>query len=246
MRTGGTAAATGIAVAVFAGAGVSVLTTAPATAPRVLSRHRAAATGRWRSQSLKPPTYSRTWPSPSNAMTLVATLSTNSRSWLTNNKVPLNSAIRSSSSSSVSTSRSLVGSSMTSKLAGCANNRASNRRFRSPPDNMETGEFKRSGGKRKSCSQPETWRRCPLMMTLSPPPVTFSMTVAAGSNCARCWSKYATSSFVPCRTLPDCGSNWPSSKRSSVVLPAPFGPSKARRSPRMTRKFNPRTNGTSP
>lgn len=39
--------------------------------------------GRWRSQSVYPPTYSRTCPSPSSASVVVTRLSRNSRSWLT-------------------------------------------------------------------------------------------------------------------------------------------------------------------
>jgi len=55
----------------------------------------------------------------------------------------------SSSSSRVSTSRSLVGSSSTSRLAGLLNNLASNRRARSPPDNALTGVRARCGLNRK-------------------------------------------------------------------------------------------------
>ena len=47
-------------------------------------------------------------------------------------------------------SRSLVGSSRTSTLAGRVNSRASSRRLRSPPDRALTGDRARSGGKRKS------------------------------------------------------------------------------------------------
>jgi hypothetical protein len=47
-------------------------------------------------------------------------------------------------------SRSLVGSSSTSTLAGRANRRASSRRLRSPPDSDLTGERARCGANRKS------------------------------------------------------------------------------------------------
>ena len=47
-------------------------------------------------------------------------------------------------------SRSLVGSSKTSTLAGRANSRASSKRLRSPPDSVRTGELARAGEKRKS------------------------------------------------------------------------------------------------
>lgn len=88
--------------------------------------------------------------SPSATITWVTTLSRKARSWLTRKTVPSYSCSSSSSNSSVSMSRSLVGSSSTSTLAGLANNRASSRRLRSPPDSDFTGERARSGEKRKS------------------------------------------------------------------------------------------------
>ena len=48
----------------------------------------AFACGRCRSQSVYPPTSSRQWPSPSDAMVCVTTLSRNARSWLTSSSVP--------------------------------------------------------------------------------------------------------------------------------------------------------------
>ena len=47
-------------------------------------------------------------------------------------------------------SRSLVGSSSTSTLAGSASRRASRTRLRSPPESVRTGELARSGENRKS------------------------------------------------------------------------------------------------
>ena len=47
-------------------------------------------------------------------------------------------------------SKSLVGSSSTSTLAGRANKRASSKRLRSPPERVRTGELARAGEKRKS------------------------------------------------------------------------------------------------
>src|SRR5258705_494528 len=67
-------------------------------------------------------------------MVWVTTLSRNSRSWLTRKSVPGYSCSSDSSSSSVSMSRSLVGSSSTSTLAGRQKRRASSRRFGPPQD----------------------------------------------------------------------------------------------------------------
>src|SRR3546814_111811 len=80
-------------------------------------------------------------PSPPSCITRVevTTLSRKSRSWLTSSRVPGWSASSSSSSSSVSMSRSLVGSSITSRLDGCANSLASSSRLRSPPDSRVIG-----------------------------------------------------------------------------------------------------------
>jgi len=44
----------------------------------------------------------------------------------------------------------LVGSSITKRLLGRANKRASNKRLRSPPESMLTGARSRSGGNKKS------------------------------------------------------------------------------------------------
>ena len=83
-------------------------------------------------------------------MVLVTTLSRKRLSWLTKNTVPAYCCNSSSSSSSVSMSRSLVGSSSTNTLAGSAKSRASSTRLRSPPESVRTGEFARSGENRKS------------------------------------------------------------------------------------------------
>ena len=65
---------------------------------------------------------------------LVTALFRKSRSWLTRSSVPVYARSRSSSRSSVSESRSLVGSSITSTLQGRAKSFASSRRLRSPPE----------------------------------------------------------------------------------------------------------------
>ena len=47
-------------------------------------------------------------------------------------------------------SRSFVGSSSTSTLAGRAKRRANNKRLRSPPESVRTGELARAGENKKS------------------------------------------------------------------------------------------------
>ena len=59
-----------------------------------------------------------------------------------------------------------------------------------------------------------------------------SSSVASRSKLLRIWSKYATSSLVPCLILPLSACNSPKISFNSVVLPAPFGPSKPILSPR--------------
>ena len=71
------------------------------------------------------------------------------------------------------------------------------------------------------------------MSTKSAPSATLSNTLRSGSSCSRSWSKYATSSPVPSRIVPESGASSPSSRRSSVVLPEPLGPMSPTRSPRM-------------
>jgi len=71
------------------------------------------------------------------------------RSWLTTMSVPWYSSSRSSSTSSVSTSRSLVGSSRIRKLLGFVKSRARITRLRSPPDSDFTGVMARFALKRK-------------------------------------------------------------------------------------------------
>jgi hypothetical protein len=83
-------------------------------------------------------------------MTEVAMRSRKSRSWLMSRIVPVYSLSISSRTSSVSRSRSFVGSSRTRRLEGFASARASMMRPRSPPDRTRTGVRACSGENRKS------------------------------------------------------------------------------------------------
>ncbi len=174
-------------------------------------------------------------PFPSKAMTWVTVFSKNSRSWLTKNSVPLQSCNKLSSSSSVSISKSFVGSSKTKTLVGRANNRANNKRLRSPPERDLTGERERCGGNKKSSRQLMTCLRSVPISTKSEPGLMVSASVASSSNCSRIWSKQAMFKFVPRSILPLSGSTSPKINLSNVLLPMPFGPNKPIRSPRKIR-----------
>ena len=76
--------------------------------------------------------------SPSNASTCVATRSRNQRSWEMTTAQPANASSASSSARSVSTSRSLVGSSSSSTLPPERRSLARCRRLRSPPESLPT------------------------------------------------------------------------------------------------------------
>src|SRR5688572_27720152 len=74
----------------------------------------------------------------------------------------------------------------------------------------------------------------PGSSTHSEPGLMVSATVLSGSSTSRIWSKYATWTLVPRRTLPASGASVPRISLMSVVLPAPLGPTRPRRSPRET------------
>ena len=65
--------------------------------------------------------------------------------------------------------------------------------------------------------------------------VSASFSVVAGSRLARRWSSEAISRLAPSRTVPPSGAAAPVRMSSSVVLPAPFGPTMPSRSPRAMR-----------
>ena len=77
--------------------------------------------------------------SPSKARMCVATRSRNQRSWVITTAQPAKSSSASSSARSVSTSRSLVGSSSSSTLPPLRSSFARCTRFRSPPERSPTG-----------------------------------------------------------------------------------------------------------
>jgi hypothetical protein len=66
-----------------------------------------------------------------------------------------------------------------------------------------------------------------------------SATLRSGSSASRACAKYATASPSARNTLPALGGSSPSSTRSSVDLPQPFGPSNASRVPGPTVRSTP-------
>ena len=100
----------------------------------------AAPSSLWRhaSYSVKLPSNQRTWLSPSKARTWVAMRSRNQRSWLMTTAQPGKLSSASSRARSVSTSRSLVGSSSSSTLPPVFSTLARWTRLRSPPERSPT------------------------------------------------------------------------------------------------------------
>ena len=134
-------------------------------------------------------------------------------------------------------SRSLVGSSSTSTLAGRLNRRASSKRLRSPPEQRFD---RRAGALRREQKIAEIADDVLLL------PADFDKIRAwadgvgqrrlSSFSCSRNWSKYATEILVPRLTCPLSGCSSPRMSLSSVVLPAPFGPSRPILSPRRMRQ----------
>ena len=70
--------------------------------------------------------------------------------------------------------------------------------------------------------------------------VSASRTVAPGMAAPRSWARYPSWTLWPERREPSSGGSSPAIVRSSVVLPAPFGPTMPIRSPRWATRTGPR------
>src|SRR5262249_38534956 len=162
--------------------------------------------------------------SPSQARMWVATRSRNIRSWEMTTAQPGNSSSAFSSDDSVSTSRSLVGSSSSSRLPPIFRVSARLSRFRSPPDSTPVG-FCWSGPLNPNAA---TYARDGIStlptMRWSSPSETTSQTVLFGSSPERPWSTYDNFTVSPIFTVPLSGCSNPTIVLKSVVLPTPFGP----------------------
>ena len=100
---------------------------------------------------------------------------------------------------------------------------------------------RRSDRRRASCA-----RRCARApapsssKTWSLPSATSSSTVLSSRSAARAWSRYAKRVLMPTTTSPSSGASSPRSVRTSVVLPAPLGPTMPMRSPGFIISVSPR------
>ena len=132
---------------------------------------------------------------------------------------------------SVSTSRSFVGSSRTSRLGPPISSLSSSRRRSSPPERSPIRVMAFSPLKPKSSS------RVPAETVLPPISIsrrsrsTLGSTRSSGFPATIVCGRVAATTVVPITIVPASGSRWPVSSRTSVVLPAPFGPRRPTRSP---------------
>mmetsp|Transcript_10839 Transcript_10839/g.29510 ORF Transcript_10839/g.29510 Transcript_10839/m.29510 type:complete len:201 (-) Transcript_10839:949-1551(-) len=165
---------------------------------------------------------------------MLHTPSSRERSWLTTMTVPAKLFSSCSSESTVTASRSLVGSSRSSTLGRCDSTRSSWSLRRSPPDSMSTSVCHRARSKLTEAS-----RRAAAASRVSPGFAVASLRYAASSaisetNCmTRCLGSGKTGGSCvrkPMRTAspktssPPASSWSPDSVRKKVDLPAPFGP----------------------
>mmetsp|Transcript_29408 Transcript_29408/g.75018 ORF Transcript_29408/g.75018 Transcript_29408/m.75018 type:complete len:214 (-) Transcript_29408:1421-2062(-) len=154
----------------------------------------------------------------------VATRSRNQRSCEMMREVPAKFSIASSRQRSVATSRSLVGSSSSSRLPLCLSVLARCSRLRSPPDSCPTffcwsrplklyqEQYARVGTER------------PDRSTSSLPSLISSYTERSGLSAARLWSTYMGTTVSPSSRVPLSGVSCPMIMRNSVDLPAPLPP----------------------
>ena len=154
----------------------------------------------------------------------VAMRSRNHRSCEMTITLPAKPSNASSSARSVSTSRSLDGSSSSRTFAPDISVLARCSLPRSPPDNWPTIfcwspplKLKRPRYAREGIvNLPTVIRSCP--------PAISSNTVLSADSSSRDWSTYASCTVLPSFTSPESGFSLPVIMRNSVDLPAPFGP----------------------
>ena len=142
--------------------------------------------------------------------------------------MPGNASSAASRASRLSRSRWFVGSSSTRKFAPDATVTASASRRRSPPESTATG-FSTSSQpeKRNRPSSDIASGRARFVIVC-----THWSTEPRVSSSASCCEKYAGITPWPSWIFPFAASRRPSSVSSSVVLPEPFGPTRATCSPR--------------
>ena len=149
--------------------------------------------------------------------------SRNQRSWETATIVLGLCASALSSTSSVSKSRWLVGSSSSSRSASLATMAAIAARARWPG-------LRRSSGRRISSAPSPKWASSVRASPSSMPERVWLRN--QGSSGPVAWKRWGSRrTVVAVSTVPACGASVPRSSCSSVVLPAPLGPVIATRSP---------------
>ena len=132
-------------------------------------------------------------------------------------------------------SRSLVGSSSTRTLAGRANRRASSSRLRSPPDSDFTGDMRALAREQEVGQIADD---VPRLAVDDDDVVAVVDGVGDGAIGIELLALLIEVGDLEPRAsadLPASGSSSPTSSRSSVVLPEPFGPMRPTRSPRRIR-----------
>ena len=162
--------------------------------------------------------------------------SRNARSWLTTTSAPGQSSRKSSRARSESRSRSFVGSSSSSTFGRFASVRSSWSRRRSPPDSVPMGAHCASPSNQNRSSSDESdqsaLRAGPADGVADPHRPGRGRRRAGPRPRARPWS--------PTTTRPSAGAMRPPMTWSSVVLPAPLGPTTPSRSRGSSRRSTPR------
>ena len=154
------------------------------------------------------------------------------RSCETTTSAPGQVSSRSSSTASVSTSRSFVGSSSSNTLGPPSNKRRTCNRRRSPPDRSPTRASSRPPVNPKPSSNDVADIVRPLPTSISRRIAsTDSSTRSEPSSSASSCDSRALTTVRPRRSSPAIGSIVPARSDSNVVLPAPLGPSSPTRSP---------------
>ena len=171
----------------------------------------------------------------------MATASISARSWLMRTSVPSYASSASSRASRPSASRWFVGSSRINRLPPVATSSARLRRRRSPPERSATRRSAASPGNRNT---PSSVRACVRVRPVSAS--TDSATVRSPRSSSPCCEKYVGSTRCPRLTRPAAAGRLPSSVSTSVVLPAPFGPTRATRWPRSIVRLTSATSVVSP
>ena len=160
------------------------------------------------------------------------TRSKRKRSCVTSTTAPGNSSRLSSSTSSVGMSRSLVGSSSTSRSAGCSISVGEWTRACSPPERRPTGIAELLGAEEEAPRPAGDVDRAAAEDDL----IALAAPARGGASATdraalRCWSSSAMRSPSARSTRPASGARSPVSSRISVDLPLPFGPSRPSRVP---------------